>query len=248
MALPTNRTEFADYCLRKLGAPVIEINVDPEQVDDRIDEALSYFWDYHFDGSSQTYYRHQITEEDVENKYIRLPDNIMGAVQLFPMGGWGAGTTNDMFSINYQIALNDMYTLTNNSLVPYYMTREKLNLMQEILVGRQPIRYQRHKNRLYIDMNWDKLKVGNYLIVEAYEVIDPEIYEDVWKDRWLLNYATALIKQQWGSNLTKFVGMQLPGAVTFNGERILSDAQAEIAKMQDEMISSYSMPLEMGIG
>lgn len=242
MALPTNRQEFKQYCLRALGSPVIEINVSDDQVEDRIDEALQYYWDYHYDGSDLTYYKHQVTEEDKENGYITMPENIIGVINLFPLGGWGVTSTNDIFNINYQIALNDIYSLTSQSMVPYYMVREHLGLIQEMLVGRQPLRYQRHRNRLYIDMNWDKVKTGNYIIVEAYDVVDPELYGDVWKDRWFYRYATALIKKQWGLNLTKFTGMPLPGGVQFNGERILSDAQEEILRMEQEMITNYSLP------
>jgi hypothetical protein len=242
MAKPTSRESFKEYCLRKLGKPVIEINVSDEQVDDRVDEALLYYMDYHFDGSDKIYYKHLITETDRANKYITLPENIIGAVSIFPLGDPSI-SSNDLFNIQYQIALNDLYTLTSVSLVPYYMTMEHLALIQEILVGRQPIRYTRHKNRLYVDMNWDLVNTTQYLLIEAYEVIDPDQYTDVWGDRWLQNYATAKIKYQWGSNLTKFTGMTLPGGVQFNGEKIMDDAEREIAKMEEEMITSYSLPV-----
>ncbi len=249
MARPTTRETFKAYCLRALGAPVIEINVSDDQVEDRIDEALSYYADYHFDGSAKIYFKHQITQDDKDDKYITLPENIIGAVSLFAIGGgWGATSPDNLFDINYQIAMNDLYNLTNQSMISYYMTREKLNLMQELLVGKQPIRYERTRNQLHIDMNWDKVKVGQYLIVEAYEVIDPEEFADVWKDRWLARYTTALIKQQWGLNLTKFTGMQLPGGLQFNGERILSDAQNEIKDMEARMITEFSLPPEDMIG
>lgn len=242
MAVPSSRNDFKEYCLRALGKPVIDINVADDQVEDRIDEALSYYADYHFDAAAVVYYKHQISEDDIENKYIILPENILGAVRIFQLGGWGMTSTNDIFNINYQIALNDMYTLTNASMVPYYMMREKLGLMQEMLVGQQLIRYERHRNKLHVDMSWDKVKPGQFLVVEAYEVIDPEEFSDVWKDRWLYRYATALIKRQWGLNLTKFVGMQLPGGVQFNGQQILQDAMDEIRKMEEEMITTYSLP------
>ena len=243
MAIPTSREEFKQYCLRKLGAPVIEINVDDDQVEDRIDEAIKYYWDYHFDGSDKVYYKHQVTELDKQNKYITLPENIIGAVRVFPIAD-PVVRTDDLFNIRYQIALNDLYTLTSVSMVPYYMTMEHLSLISELLVGQQPIRFNRHKNRCYIDMEWNlKVKEGEYLLIEAYEVIDPDVWTDVWSDRWLQNYVTAKIKYQWGTNLTKFTGMTLPGGVQFNGERILSDAANEIEKMEREMISSYSLPV-----
>ena len=247
MATPTTKAEFKEYCLRKLGKPVIEINVDDDQVDDRIDEAIRYWYDYHFDGSDKTYYKHQITTEDLANKYITLPENIIGAVRIFQIGDPSI-RADDLFNIRYQIALNDLYTLTNVSLVPYYMVMEHLALVTELLVGQQPIRYARHKDRLYIDMDWNTVPINSYLLVEAYEVVNPETYTDAWNDRWLQNYATALIKRQWGSNLTKFTGMSLPGGVQFNGEKIYDDAVAEIQKMEDEMISSYSLPVLDMIG
>lgn len=247
MAAPTTKAEFKEYCLRKLGKPVIEINVDDDQVDDRVDEALRYWWDYHFDGSEKVYYKHAITETDVANKYITLPENIIGAVSIFSMGDPSI-RSDDMFNIRYQIALNDLYTLTNVSLVPYYMVMEHLALLTELLVGKQPIRYSRHKDRLYVDMDWNTVAVGEFLLVEAYEVVDPEVYTDAYNDRWLQNYATTLIKEQWGSNLTKFTGMSLPGGVQFNGEKIYDDAVAERRKLEDEMTSSYSLPVLDMIG
>lgn len=247
MATPTTKATFKEYCLRKLGKPVIEINVDDDQVDDRVDEALRYWYDYHFDGSERIYYKHAITSDDVTNKYITLPENIIGAVSIFSMGDPSI-RSDDLFNIRYQIALNDLYTLTNVSLVPYYMVMEHLALMNELLVGKQPIRYSRHKDRLHVDMDWNTVAVGEFLLVEAYEVVDPETWTDAYNDRWLQNYATTLIKEQWGSNLTKFTGMTLPGGVQFNGEKIYDDAVAERRKLEDEMISSYSLPVLDMIG
>ena len=247
MAVPTTRAEFKEYCLRKLGKPVIEINVDDDQVDDRIDECLRYYWDYHFDGSEKIYYKHQIDANNVTDKYITLPENVIGAVRVFPIAD-PIVRSDDLFNIRYQIALNDLYSLTSVSMVPYYMTMEHLALISELLVGQQPIRYNRHKDRLYVDMDWTRVNIGEYLLVEAYEIVDPDVWTEVWSDRWLQNYATAKIKYQWGSNLTKFTGMQLPGGVQFNGEKIFNDAQAEIEKMETEMISSYSLPVSDMIG
>ena len=242
MAVPTTRTEFKEYCLRKLGKPVIEINIDDDQIDDRIDEALRYYWDYHFDGTDKVYYKHQVTQQDKANKYITVPENIIGAVRVFPIAD-PMVRSDDLFNIRYQIALNDLYTLTSVSMVPYYMVMEHLALISEMLVGQQPIRFNRHMNRVYIDMDWNSINNNEFLLIEAYEVIDPAIWSQVWSDRWLQNYTTAKLKYQWGSNLTKFVGVNLPGGVQFNGERILSDAESEIAKMEQEMISSYSLPV-----
>lgn len=242
----SSREEFKEYCLRKLGKPVIEINVDDDQVEDRIDEALKYYWDYHFDGTEKIFYKHQFTAEDIVNKYITIPQNIIGAVNIFDIGDYIA--TNNIFNIRYQIALNDLYTLTYQSMVPYYMAFQHIQLLEQLLVGKQPIRYNRNTNKLYIDVNWDKVIVGQYLVVEAYQIVDPTTYTDVWNDRWLQKYATALIKKQWGTNLTKFIGMQLPGGVQFNGEKIYNDAHEEIDKMEEEMIFRYSLPVADLIG
>lgn len=247
MAAPTTRTEFKDYILRRLGHPVIEINVDDDQIEDRIDDALRYYWDYHFDGTEKLYYKHQVTSTDKTNKYITIPENIIGAIRVFPIGDPMA-RSDDLFNIRYQIALNDLYTLTSVSMIPYYMTMQHLALIQEILVGQAPIRYNRNQNKLWVDMDWDKVNVGEYLLVEAYEVVDPEDFPDVWKDRWLMQYATALVKRQWGAHLTKFSGVALPGQVTFNGEKIYDDAVTEIEKLEDEMINSYSLPVSDMIG
>jgi len=237
---PTNREEFKEYVLRRLGAPAIDINVDEDQLQDRIDEALLYFADYHYDGTEAIYYKHEITQEDIDNKYITLPDNIIGAVRVFDIGS--SLTQSGMFSIQYQIALNDLYTLTSQSLLPYYMVQQNLSLIQEILVGKQPIRYNRHVNRLHIDMNWNKLVPGQFVVVEAYKVVDPDEFHDMWADRWLTRYATALIGVQWGSNLTKFIGMQLPGGVQFNGEAILNRYMQEQKDLENEMLFGYGLP------
>lgn len=246
MANPTSRAEFKENCLRRLGKPVIEINVDDDQVDDRIDEALAYYADYHFDGSSAVFYKYQVTQTDIDNQYIDLPENIIGVVKLFDLGS--ALGTNNLFNIRYQIALNDLYTLTSVSMVPYYMALQHIQFLEYLLVGRQPLRYNRNKNRLHIDMDWDRIGVGNYLIIEAYQVVDPAEYVDVWKDRWLLRYGACLIKQQWGQNLKKFQGMQMPGGLTFNGQQIYNEATQERQQLEQEMIYTYSLPVTDMIG
>jgi hypothetical protein len=246
MAVPTTRSQFKEYCLRTLGKPVLEINVDDDQVEDRIDQALRYYWDYHFDGSEKIYYKHQVTAQDKINKYITLPENIIGVVNIFNIGD--ALNTNNMFNIRYQIALNDLYTLTSVSMVPYYMALQHIQMLEYLLVGKQPLRYNRHMDKLNIDMDWNKLEDNHYLIVEAYEVVDPDVYTDAWGDRWLLQYTTALIKKQWGTNLKKFEGMTLPGGIKFNGQKIYDEADDEIKALEKEMISSYSLPVTDMIG
>jgi hypothetical protein len=209
--IPTTRTQFKDYCLRSLGSPVLQINVTNEQVEDRIDEAISFYRDYHFDATDLTYYKVQVTQQDKDNGYFTLPENIIGAVDVFPIG-WTSSSTTGLFSAEYQMIAGTIIDATNQSLVPYYSTMQYISVMQEILTGMQPFRYTRHSNRIYIDMNWDKAVIGRWIIIKAYSVIDPDIYTDMWKDRFLYRYTTQLIKRQWGTNLSKMV-ITLPGNI-----------------------------------
>lgn len=244
--IPTDRATFKEYCLRRLGKPLNEVNIDDDQLDDRIDDALQYFWDYHFSGSEKTYYKYMVTQTDIDNRYITMPDNIIGVVNMFPVGQ--ALNTNNLFNIRYQIALNDLYTLTSVSMVPYYMALQHVQFLEQLLVGQQPLRYNRHKNKCYIDMDWNIVNPGDYIILEAYQVVDPDVYTTTWSDRWLQRYAACLVKQQWGANLTKFTGMKLPGGVMFNGEKIFDDATKEREELEKEMIYSYSLPVTDLIG
>lgn len=247
MAFATTRQEFKDRLLRSLGHPYLEINVTDEQLEDRVDDALNFFWDYHYDGLEKVYYKHQINATDIANKYIVLPENIIGAVNLFTIGE--SLSSASMFSIRYQIALNDLYTLTNPSMLPYFSALQHLSLIEQILIGQKPIRYNRHRNRLHIDMDWSVMNAGDYLLVEAYEVIDPETYEDVWKDRWLFQYTTALVRRQWGQNLfSKYSGPALVGGITFNGREMRDEAQVEIDRLEQEMIHDLSFPATFLVG
>jgi hypothetical protein len=293
MSLPTTRQELKDHCLRRLGHPVIGIEVTEEQQDDRVDEALSYYWDYHFSGAEKEYYKFVVEANNKPDAiydcsvraggtgysnsdtvvftpspahlgnsaaaaittdangtiidctlsdngtgyaidptvtittgggsgaeivaerggFVPLPDNIIGVTRLFPVGQ--SLSTNDIFNIRYQIALNDLYTLTSVSLVPFYSAFQHIELIEEILVGQQPIRFNRHRNRCYLDMDWDIVNLGSFLILEAYQIVDPDIYPDVWKDRWLIAYVTALFKRQWGEHLSKYGQMMMPGGMPF---------------------------------
>lgn len=248
MALPTSRSEHIQYCLRNLGFPVMAINVSEEQLEDRMDEALQYYTDYHFDATAKVYFKYQLTADDLTNKYITLPENIMGAVRVFDLNSAMSSSTNDMFNIQYQIYMNDIWTMMSSSLVPYYMTMQHLSLIQELLVGQVPIRFNRHRNRLHIDTNWTNFEVGKWVIVEAYEIIDPAEFPDVWKDRWLLRYTTALIKRQFGINMKKFQGMPMPGNIMFNGQQIYDEAIEEIKMLEAEMLSSFSIPVNDLLG
>lgn len=240
MALPYSRREFAEFCLRQLGKGAINIEVTDEQVDDAIDIALQWYVDYNAEAVEKVYYKHQISSTDITNKWIPMPENIIGVVNIFNIGD--AMNTNNMFNIRYQIALNDLYTLTNVSLVPYYMTMQQLRMIEEILVGRPMFRYSRHLDRCYIDIDWSKMNTGDYLVLEAYQVIDPELYPEIYTDRWLIKYTTALIKKQWGNNTKKYDQVPLPGGAFIKGQQIYDEAVAEINDMDENAAKNYSLP------
>jgi hypothetical protein len=246
MATASSRATFKEYCLRSLGKPVIEINVDDDQVDDRIDEALEYWIDYHYDGTEHTFLKHAVTQDDKDNGYITVSEDIIGVMDLFDIGD--ALSTNNLFNIRYQIALNDLYDLSRYDLVPYFMNFQNIRFIEEMLIGKQPFRYNRHLDKLHIDMDWDKIAVGNYVVAKVYQKVDPDTNTDAWNDRWLKRYATALIKRQWGANLIKYEGMQLPGGVQFNGRSIYEDAIQEIQRLEEEMNTSYGLPVHDMIG
>jgi hypothetical protein len=246
MTLPTDRATFGQWCLRKLGHPVIEVNVDPDQVDDRIDEALIYYGDFHFEGTESVYFKYQVTAQDIANKYITLPPNIIGAVDIFPIA-MGLNT-NNLFNIRYQIALNDLYTLTSVSMVPYYMAIQHIQFLEYILVGKQPFRYNRYNNQFHLDTDWTLFNVNDFIIIQAYSIMNPDLYPGIWSDRWLQRYATCLIKQQWGHNTKKFGNMQMPGGIIFTGQQMYDEATIEREKLEAEMINTWSLPATHFIG
>jgi hypothetical protein len=211
--------------------------VSDEQIDDRVDEAVDYWRDYHYNGSQLVYMKHQITQENKDNGYIDLPTGILGISGIFNMQS-SISTGSGIFNVQYQFVLNNLEDITGYNITNYYMSMSHLEFLQEMLVGKPMIRYNKHVNKLFLDTDPGLLVVGEYIIIEAYDVIDPATYSDVWGDRWLQNYATALVKEQWGANLTKFTGMQLVGGVTFNGEQILSDAREERRLMEEEAVNN----------
>lgn len=242
MAKIRTREQLAQYCLRRLGAPVIQINVADEQLEDRIDDALEKFAEYHYNGTNRAYLKHQVTNQDKINQYIILPENILGAVDIFPLQGF-AVSGQDMFDVRYQIAMNDLYTLSGTNLVPYVMTMTHLNTMNELLIGKVPIRYNRRNgNKLFLDMDWNNTPTGSWLIVEAFEIVDPEEFVGIYDELWLKDYLTALIKKQWGTNLSKFQGMALPGGMVLNGLEIIQQANQEIEECQRTLERNYVMP------
>jgi hypothetical protein len=237
MAQPQSREEFKEYILRKIGAPVIQINVAEEQVEDRVDEAVSFWRDYHYNGSQLVYLKHKLTAQDVENGYVTLPQNLLGISKIFDLDT-SISTGTGIFNVQYQFVLNNISDITGYSVTNYWMTMSHMEFLQEILVGMPLIRYNKHVNKLYIDSDKASLVADRYIIIEAYDIIDPDAYSDVWGDRWLQNYASVLVREQWGLNLTKFTGMQLLGGVQFNGEQILAEARAERQAMEEDAIRS----------
>ena len=247
MASVTTREQLKDYCLRRLGAPVIEINIDDDQIEDRIDDAFQFYRDYHYDAVEMVYLKHQITTADIANLYVPIPDSVVGVSRILPFSDRSDGM--NIFSIRYQILINDLYSLMSTNLIYYYQVKQELELINQVLVGTKPIRFNRHMNRLYVDMDWGAdANVGDYIIVECYRILDPDTYRDVYNDRFLKQYTTALFKRQWGENLKKFSGVQLPGGVTLNADKIYEDALDEINKIEAEMQSRFELPVDMFTG
>jgi hypothetical protein len=249
MAIVNSRQKLIDYCLRNLGAPVIEINVDEDQVEDRIDEAIQFYQEYHSDAVVRIYKKHQVEASDILNKYITLPDNFLFVNRVFPFNQSQEGTS--MFSLDYQLHLQDFYNLRQpGQLVDYEMTKQYMSMIDRNINGMQElITFSRHQNRLYIEKDWiNTINEGKYIIIEGYETLDPNLYLDVYNDRFLKKYATALIKRQWGLNLIKFEGMQLPGGVTLNGRQIYDDAVQDIEKIEEDMQLTYEMPPHFYVG
>ena len=325
MAL-ASRTDLQDYCLRRLGAPVIDINVDEQQVSDRIDDALQYWQEYHFDGVERTYVKHQITgskvhlttsvadnfqkneiitggtsggtakvksatgqditiekmdpnsadfvasetitgsesgatatthpttfytQGDIEKGYVPISNNILGITKVFNFGGAATNTSRDgeLFDLMYQFRMNDLYNLMGADMLYYTVVQSHLTTLEKLLAGERQIRWNRKTDRLYLDTDWDKtFNPGDYLIAEAWALLDPATYTEVYDDMFLKKYATALIKKQWGANMSKFSGIQMPGGVTLNGDTIFQEASQEIIQIEQEMQKNYELPPQFMIG
>ena len=271
MATPTTKATLKTYCKRALGFGVIDINVSDDQVDDRVDESLQYFAQYHYDGVEKMYLKYKVTQTDIDraranatttatdtadssitasfeegNNFIPMPSAVVSVIQIF---NFDNAMTNNMFDIRYQLRLNDLSDFSSTSLIHYEMTMQQLALLSHILVGEVPIRFNQHQNRLYLDMGWDQVNADDYLIIECYRKIDPTTYIDIYDDIHLKRYATALIKRQWGANLSKFNGVTMLGGVTMNGADIYSQATEEIEKLEREMQEGvFQAPIDYMIG
>jgi hypothetical protein len=332
MAKPSTREELKQYCLRTLGQPVIEINVEDDQLEDRMDEGLQFFQEYHFDGVERMYNIHQITGStvkiisgtgftdgetitggtsnatatvvsanstiitfkshndtngisnndvtssfsngetitgssssstavadtdaslvtfgDMDNHYITLNDSIIGVIGIFDIQDTGGGqTSSDLFSFRYQFHLNEMPYLTATSIINYKMSMQHLKLLNDMFVGKKPLRFNRHQNRLHIDMDWNNdVEVDEYLVVECYRIIDPTSFSDVYNDMFLKRYVTALFKRQWGANLIKYEGVQLPGGTTLNGRSLFEEAITELRETEEQASLKYELPVDFMVG
>ena len=317
MAKPTSRQQFKDYCLRRLGWPVIDINVDDDQIEDRIDDALLFWSDYHYDGTEKIYMKHRITADDINRRWIHCPDAVISVTRVFPFDD--SNSSINMFDLRYQLRLHDLYDFTSVSYVSYEITMQHIATLNMLFSGQPQFRFNRLQNKLFLDIDWTSDRdVGEYVIMECYRKLDPDVitltgtmsanttsnnvtgtgtlfdqelvendfitiggeskqvyrinsptsvslqspvtanvagvtatkagYSDVWDDRFLKQYATALIKRQWGMNMKKFGGIQLPGGVTLNGKETYDEAVEEILRMEEEMYNMGSLPSEIFTG
>ena len=271
MAVPSTKATLKSYCLRALGFGVIDINVSDDQIDDRLDEALQYFAEYHYDGVERMYLKHQITSADITratsdtsttatdvvdssvtatwkegNGYIPVPPAVLSVVNIFPITD---STTSNMFDLRYQLRLNDLYDFSSTSIMEYQMTLQHLDFLEHVLVGEIPIRFSQHQQRLYLDMDWNNdIEVDEYIIIECYSKLDPTSFTDVFNDMYLKRYATALIKRQWGANLSKFNGVTMLGGVTMNGDTLYSQAQEELQRLEEQIQLAFELPVNYMIG
>ena len=318
MAVST-RTQFKDYCLRRLGHPVIQINVDDDQIEDRIDDALQFFHDYHFEGCEKIYMKHQFTQADIDRRWIYCPDAVIFVTGVMPFDD--SNSSINMFDLRYQLRLHDLYDFTSVSYVSYEITMQHIRTLNLLFSGTPQFRFNRHQNKVMLDIDWERdAQLGKYVIIECYRklipdtvtltgtvsgntssntvtgsgtIFDQELVEndfitlsdgqeiqvrkiispteitisanalsanvssntvtkvgvsDVWDDRFLKRYGTALIKYQWGTNLSKFAGIQMPGGVTLDGPRIMEEARTEIDKIEEEMQSYNVLPSDFIMG
>jgi hypothetical protein len=273
MAKPSSRQELVEYCLRRLGAPVLEINVDDDQIDDLVDDALQFFHERHFDGVERMYLKYKITKDDLErgkskgtsgpgivtttassmidgelknfnfyetSNYIQVPDSIIGVEKVFKFDT--SSISRGMFSIKYQLFLNDLYHFNSVELLNYAMTKTYLEDLDFLLTTDKQIRYNRRQDRLYLDIDWGAESIDTFIIIDCYRILDPNNFTKVYNDSFLKMYLTSLIKRQWGQNLIKFRGVKLPGGIEMNGREIYDDAQKELESIMQRMSSEYELP------
>ena len=272
MAQPSTRGELIDYCKRQLGAPVLEINVADEQIEDIIDAAVQFFQERHFDGVYQSYRKYAITQEDIDrgqggttgagittttvdttvgvttqfsytenSNYLPIPPEVIGVTKIFHFDGSNT-ITNNMFSVKYQLFLNDIYYWGTTELLSYAMVKTYLEDINFLLTTEKQIRFNKRQDRLYLDIDWGSVSVGDYLVIDCFTLLDPSTYTRVWNDSFLKPYATALIKRQWGQNMSKFQGVKLPGGIELNGREMYEDAEKELERIRENMSNTYELP------
>jgi len=279
MAKPSTRQELIDYCLRRLGAPVLEINVDDDQIDDLVDDALQYFQERHFDGIERMYLKYQISQDDIDRgkatnnsgssnttgittttatstnitgygtvssnfyetaNFIQIPDSVIGIEKIFRFDT--SSISGGMFSIKYQLFLNDLYYFNSVELLQYAMTKSYLEDIDYLLTTDKQIRFNKRQNRLYLDIDWGSQTAGDYIVLDCYRILDPNTFTGVYNDSFLKLYLTSLIKRQWGQNLIKFNGVKLPGGIELNGRQLYDDAERELQEIKSRMAMDYELP------
>ena len=276
MAQPGSRSELIDYCKRQLGAPVLEINVADEQIDDIVDDAIQYFQERHFDGVSQMYMKYKVTQNDINrgkgpgqsdvagitttsashnftgigtetfnyqenNNFLQIPPEIIGVTKIFHFDGSNT-VTNNMFSVKYQLFLNDIYYWGSTELLSYAMVKTYLEDINFLLTTEKQIRFNQRMDRLYLDVDWGSLAVGDFIVIDCFRALNPNDYTRVWNDSFLKKYTAALFKRQWGQNLLKFQGVKLPGGVELNGRQIYDDAEKDLEIIREMMSNTYELP------
>ena len=275
MAKPASRQQLIDYCLRRLGAPVLEINVDDDQIDDLVDDALQYFQERHFDGVERMYLKYKLTQADLDrgrakntngvgivtttatstnvsgygtvtsnfyetSNFIQVPDSVIGIEKVFKFDT--SSISGGMFSIKYQLFLNDLYYFNSVELLQYAMVKSYLEDIDFLLTTDKQIRYNKRQDRLYLDIDWGAQSLDTYLVIDCYRILDPDSYTNVYNDSFIKKYLTALIKRQWGQNLIKFRGVKLPGGIELNGREIYEDAERELESIKQTMALEYELP------
>lgn len=251
MAVVSSRQGLIDHCLRRLGEPVIEVNVDPDQIEDRVDDTLQLYQEYHSDATQRRYYSYQFTQADLDNAYIELPTSTLFVIRALPITQSYAATRS-FFDIKYQMMLNDMAQMGTyiGDLAYYEQMQQYVSLLDGMLSGAPQVSFQRNQNRLawFSDMKDQDIRVGDYVVLEMYTIVDPETHTKVYNDMFVKDYTTQLIKQQWGTNLSKFEGMQLPGGITMNGRQIYDDATVELEKLKENMRLEHELPPYFFVG
>lgn len=242
-----SRQGLIDYCLRDLGAPVVEINVDIDQVEDRVDEAIAFWREFHYDAVELVYLKQEMTANVIAQQYVEISDAVVGINKVFPFYNRSQGM--NIFDVRYQILINDLYSMMSTDIIYYSMVKTQLELINQLLVGQKPIRFNKHANRLFIDMDWQRdVNEGDFIIVEAYRILDPEQFTDVYNDRLLKKLAAAYIKRQWATNVKKFSGVQLPGGVIIDGNVLYQEAQQEIKDIEQEIQDRFELPPDLFVG